>query len=89
MALKAEIDEERIEAYRGTVPLPFERGERRRIAHASCRTRAKVSRSAFICVICGWVRGPQMMQIGADCRRALALRTAPENKRPPLSGGRG
>jgi len=30
--LKAEIDEERIEAYRGTVSLPFEPGERKRIA---------------------------------------------------------
>jgi adenine-specific DNA-methyltransferase len=30
--LKAEIDEERIEAYRGTVSLPFEIGEHRRIA---------------------------------------------------------
>ena len=30
--LKAEIDEERIEAYRGTVSLPFEPGEHRRIA---------------------------------------------------------
>ncbi len=31
-SLKAEIDEELIEAYRGTVSLPFERGEHRRIA---------------------------------------------------------
>jgi adenine-specific DNA-methyltransferase len=31
-SLKAEIDPERIEAYRGTVSLPFEPGERRRIA---------------------------------------------------------
>ena len=30
--LKAEIDEELIEAYRGTVFLPFEPGEHRRIA---------------------------------------------------------
>ena len=30
--LKAEIDEERIEAYRGTVSLPFAPGEHRRIA---------------------------------------------------------
>jgi len=30
--LKAEIDEELIEAYRGTVSLPFEVGENRRIA---------------------------------------------------------
>lgn len=30
--LKAEIDEERIEAYRGTVSLPFEEGENGRIA---------------------------------------------------------
>ncbi len=30
--LKAEIDEERIEAYRGTVSLPFEPGEHRRLA---------------------------------------------------------
>ena len=30
--LKAEIDEERIEAYRGTVSLPFELGEQKRIA---------------------------------------------------------
>jgi len=30
--LKAEIDEERIEAYRGTVSLPFEPGEHKRIA---------------------------------------------------------
>lgn len=30
--LKAEIDEERIEAYRGTVSLPFEKGEHGRIA---------------------------------------------------------
>lgn len=30
--LKAEIDEERIEAYRGTVSLPFEAGEHKRIA---------------------------------------------------------
>ena len=30
--LKAEIDEERIEAYRGTVSLPFSPGEHRRIA---------------------------------------------------------
>jgi len=30
--LKAEIDEERIEAYRGTVSLPFESGEHKRIA---------------------------------------------------------
>jgi adenine-specific DNA-methyltransferase len=30
--LKAEIDEERIEAYRGTVSLPFAPGERQRIA---------------------------------------------------------
>jgi len=30
--LKAEIDEKRIEAYRGTVSLPFEIGEHRRIA---------------------------------------------------------
>ena len=30
--LKAEIDEERIEAYRGTVSLPFEAGEHQRIA---------------------------------------------------------
>ena len=30
--LKAEIDEERIEAYRGTVSLPFEVGESKRIA---------------------------------------------------------
>ncbi|MCP9448320.1 MAG: hypothetical protein NNA22_12225 [Nitrospira sp.] len=30
--LKAEIDEERIEAYRGAVLLPFEPGEHRRIA---------------------------------------------------------
>jgi adenine-specific DNA-methyltransferase len=30
--LKAEIDEELIEAYRGTVSLPFEPGEHRRIA---------------------------------------------------------
>ena len=30
--LKAEIDEERIEAYRGTVSLPFEAGEHRRIS---------------------------------------------------------
>ena len=30
--LKAEIDEDRIEAYRGTVSLPFENGEHRRIA---------------------------------------------------------
>ncbi|MGQ9851679.1 MAG: endonuclease domain-containing protein [Aggregatilineaceae bacterium] len=30
--LKAEIDEERIEAYRGTVSLPFELGEHKRIA---------------------------------------------------------
>lgn len=29
--LKAEIDEERIEAYRGTVSLPFEPGERRQV----------------------------------------------------------
>ncbi len=31
-SLKAEIDEELIEAYRGTVSLPFEAGEHRRIA---------------------------------------------------------
>ena len=31
-SLKAEIDEERIEAYRGTVSLPFEPGEHKRIA---------------------------------------------------------
>ena len=31
-SLKAEIDEERIEAYRGTVSLPFAPGEHRRIA---------------------------------------------------------
>ena len=30
--LKAEVDEELIEAYRGTVSLPFEVGENRRIA---------------------------------------------------------
>jgi adenine-specific DNA-methyltransferase len=30
--LKAEIDEERIEAYRGTVSLPFAPGEHKRIA---------------------------------------------------------
>ena len=30
--LKAEIDEELIEAYRGTVSLPFETGENKRIA---------------------------------------------------------
>lgn len=30
--LKAEIDEERIEAYRGTTSLPFAPGDRRRIA---------------------------------------------------------
>ena len=30
--LKAEIDEELIEAYRGTVSLPFEMGEHRRVA---------------------------------------------------------
>jgi adenine-specific DNA-methyltransferase len=30
--LKAEVDEERIEAYRGTQSLPFEAGERRRVA---------------------------------------------------------
>lgn len=30
--LKAEIDEDRIEAYRGTVSLPFEPGEHKRIA---------------------------------------------------------
>jgi hypothetical protein len=30
--LKAEIDEEKIEAYRGTVSLPFEPGEHRRVA---------------------------------------------------------
>ncbi|GIW16004.1 MAG: hypothetical protein KatS3mg063_1857 [Tepidiforma sp.] len=30
--LKAEIDEARLEAYRGTVSLPFEPGEHRRIA---------------------------------------------------------
>ncbi|MCK4487674.1 MAG: hypothetical protein KAU38_13065 [Desulfobacterales bacterium] len=30
--LKAEIDEELIEAYRGTVSLPFETGDNRRIA---------------------------------------------------------
>ena len=30
--LKAEIDEERIEAYRGTVSLPFEPGKHQRIA---------------------------------------------------------
>lgn len=30
--LKAEIDEELIEAYRGTVSLPFEPGDNRRIA---------------------------------------------------------
>ncbi len=30
--LKAEIDEELIETYRGTVSLPFEPGEHRRIA---------------------------------------------------------
>ncbi len=30
--LKAEIDEELIEAYRGTVSLPFEAGENKRIA---------------------------------------------------------
>jgi adenine-specific DNA-methyltransferase len=30
--LKAEIDEELIEAYQGTVSLPFEPGEHRRIA---------------------------------------------------------
>ena len=30
--LKAEIDEELIEAYRGTVSLPFEPGEHRRVA---------------------------------------------------------
>ncbi len=30
--LKAEIDEELIEQYRGTVSLPFEAGEHRRIA---------------------------------------------------------
>jgi adenine-specific DNA-methyltransferase len=30
--LKAEIDEERVEAYRGTVSLPFELGEHKRIA---------------------------------------------------------
>jgi len=30
--LKAEIDEEAIEAYRGTVSLPFEYGEHRRVA---------------------------------------------------------
>ena len=30
-SLKAEIDEERIEAYRGTVSLPFAPGEHRRI----------------------------------------------------------
>jgi adenine-specific DNA-methyltransferase len=31
-SLKAEIDEELIEQYRGTVSLPFEPGEHRRIA---------------------------------------------------------
>lgn len=31
-SLKAEIDEERLEAYRGTVSLPFEPGEHRRVA---------------------------------------------------------
>jgi adenine-specific DNA-methyltransferase len=31
-SLRAEIDEERIEAYRGTVSLPFERGGHGRIA---------------------------------------------------------
>jgi len=31
-SLKAEIDEEKIEAYRGTVSLPFKPGEKRRIA---------------------------------------------------------
>ena len=30
--LKAEIDEDLIEAYRGTISLPFELGEHRRIA---------------------------------------------------------
>ncbi len=30
--LKAEIDEQRIEAYRGTVSLPFTAGERGRVA---------------------------------------------------------
>ena len=30
--LKAEIDEDLIEAYRGTVSLPFEAGEHRRVA---------------------------------------------------------
>jgi len=30
--LKAEIDEELIEAYRGTISLPFEIGENKRIA---------------------------------------------------------
>ena len=30
--LKAEVDEERIEAYRGTESLPFEPGEHRRVA---------------------------------------------------------
>jgi adenine-specific DNA-methyltransferase len=30
--LKAEIDEELIEAYRGTVSLPFEAGDRKRVA---------------------------------------------------------
>ena len=31
-SLRAEIDEERIEAYRGTVSLPFEHGEHGRVA---------------------------------------------------------
>lgn len=31
-SLKAEIDEDLIEAYRGTVSLPFEAGEHKRIA---------------------------------------------------------
>lgn len=31
-SLKAEIDEDAIEAYRGTVSLPFEKGEHGRIA---------------------------------------------------------
>lgn len=30
--LKAEIDPERIEKYRGTISLPFDRGEHRRVA---------------------------------------------------------
>jgi adenine-specific DNA-methyltransferase len=41
--LKMEIDEELIEAYRGTVSLPFKVGDRRRVAVKIVEDRGKES----------------------------------------------